>query len=171
MSGMRGLALALALALPAIAARAQDAACTVPAAAQVLEWRSAVLGLRMRYPASFPLEATGPDTARFVSLDGQASATVTAIANGLGQSLAEVMREARQDIIENSGGEITYTRTTPSWFVLSGYMAGRIFYRRSLVSADGGMIGTLWVEFPRALKPCFEAAVTTMSLSFREWPR
>jgi hypothetical protein len=163
--------LGLALVLCAPAAMAQEAGCTVPLVAPVLDWRSAGLGLWMRYPASFALTETGPDTARFVSRDGQASATVTAIPNGLQQRLPAVLAEARQDIIENSGGEITYTRARANWFVLSGYMAGRIFYRRSLVSADGGTIGTLWVEFPRAMKPCFEAAVTTMSLSFRELPR
>ncbi len=163
---MRRLVLALLL-LFAPAAMAQEAGCM--AAAPVLDWRS--LGLGMRHPASFPLVEAGRDTVRFVSRDGQASATVTAIPNGLRQSLSAVMAEARQDIIENSGGEITYSRAKANWFVLSGYIAGRIFYRRSLVTADGQVIGTLWIEFPRAMKPCFEAAVMTMSLSFRELPR
>ena len=159
--------MALALSLP-MAARAADPACTLPTEPRVLDWRSPELGLRMRRPDSFSLASAAPDTVRFVSLDGQASATVTAIPNGLRQDLASVMAEARQDITGNSGGEITYSRTKDNWFVLSGFMAGRIFYRRSLIPADGRMIGTLWIEFPRALKPCFEAAVTTMSLSFRE---
>ncbi|MBL6455638.1 hypothetical protein JMJ55_09910 [Belnapia sp. T6] len=165
----RHLALALVLALVAGPVRAQGVACMAPAATR--DWQSPAFGLGMRHPASFRLEDTSRDTARFVSLDGQASATVTAIRNGLRQSLAEVMAEARQDILENSGGTITYSRARESWFVLSGYMAGRIFYRRSLLSADGRVIGTLWVEFPRAMKPCFEAAVTIMSLSFREAAR
>ena len=159
--------MALALSLP-MAGRAADLSCTLPTESRVLDWRSPELGLRMRYPDSFSLASAALDTVHFVSLDGQASATVTAIPNGLRQDLASVMAEARQDITGNSGGEITYSRTRDNWFVLSGFMAGRIFYRRSLIPADGRMIGTLWIEFPRALKPCFEAAVTTMSLSFRE---
>ena len=138
-------------------------------AVPVLDWRG--LGLGMRYPASFALAETGRDTVRFVSRDGQASATVTAIPNGMRQSLASVMAEAQQDITGNSGGEITYSRARASWFVLTGFMAGRIFYRRSLVTADEQVIGTLWIEFPSAMKPCFEGAVTTMSLSFREVAR
>ena len=161
-------ALLLALSLPASAAVVQSVDCPVPGVTPVLDWRSPALGLAMRHPAGFALVEAGPDTARFVSRDGQAVATVTAIPNGLGQRLPAVMAEARQDITENSGGEITYSRAKANWFVVSGYMAGRIFYRRSLVPADGRFIGTLWVEFPRAMKPCFEAAVTTMSLSFRE---
>jgi hypothetical protein len=168
-STIRGVLLALVLGMSA--AMAQEAGCTVPVVAPVLDWRSPGLGLGMRHPANFTLAESGPDTARFVSRDGQASATVTAIPNGLQQGLSAVMAEARQDIVENSGGEIIYSRAKGSWFVLSGYMAGRIFYRRSLVTADGRFIGTLWVDFPRAMKPCFEAAVTTMSLSFRELPR
>jgi hypothetical protein len=159
---MQVLALALLLAAPA--AMAQEAGCVVPG--PVMDWRG--LGLGMRHPAGFALAEAGPDTVRFASRDGQASATVTAIPNGMQQSLAAVLAEAQQDITTNSGGEITYSRARANWFVLSGYMAGRIFYRRSLVSADGRFIGTLWIEFPRAMKPCFEAAVTTMSLSFRE---
>ncbi|MBL6076886.1 hypothetical protein JMJ56_02640 [Belnapia sp. T18] len=164
---MRALVLALLLAAPM--ALAQEVHCTVPVMAPVMDWRG--LGLGMRYPSSFAPVETTSDTVRFASRDGQGSAAVTAIPNGLRQGLAAVMAEARQDITGNSGGEITYSRTKGSWFVLSGFMAGRIFYRRSLVSTDGGFIGTLWVEFPRAMKPCFEAAVTTMSLSFRETGR
>ncbi len=170
MSGLRdalsALLLVLLLRMPAASAQAAD--CPGPIVTPVLDWRSPALGLAMRHPSGFALVEAGPDTVRFASRDGQAVATVTAIPNGLGQRLPAVMAEARQDIVGNSGGEITYSRTKANWFVFSGYMAGRIFYRRSLVPADGRFIGTLWVEFPRAMKPCFEAAVTTMSLSFRE---
>ena len=169
MSVLRAALLALLLRVPAAIAQAAD--CPAPAVAPVLDWRSPELGLAMRHPADFALVEAGPDTARFASRDGQAVATVTAIPNGLGQRLPAVMDEARQDITENSGGEITYSRTKANWFVLSGFMAGRIFYRRSLIPVDGRFIGTLWVEFPRAMKPCFEDAVTTMSLSFREADR
>jgi hypothetical protein len=71
-------------------------------------------------------------------------------------------------VIENSGGAITYTRIKDNWFVVSGFMAGRIFYRRTLLTSGSGVIGTLWIEFPRDMRPCFEGAVTMMSLSFRE---
>jgi hypothetical protein len=46
-------------------------------------------------------------------------------------------------------------------------MVGRIFYRRTLLTRDGD-VATLWVEFPRDMRPCFEEAVSLMSLSFRE---
>lgn len=45
-------------------------------------------------------------------------------------------------------------------------MVGRIFYRRTLLTQHG-TIATLWMEFPREMRACLDAAVTTMSLSFR----
>jgi hypothetical protein len=46
-------------------------------------------------------------------------------------------------------------------------MAGRIFYRRTLLTSRG-IEATLWLEFPRDMRPCLDEAVTVMSLSFRE---
>ncbi len=137
-----------------------------------MAWRNPRFGLGMTYPSSFRLDpdsipASG-DTTRFATADGQATAVVTALRNGLRQTLPELFTEARRDILENSGGAITYQRTQGNWFVLSGYMAGRIFYRRSLLTAGAAVIGTLWIEFPRGMRPCFETAVAMMSLSFRE---
>jgi hypothetical protein len=47
-------------------------------------------------------------------------------------------------------------------------MAGRIFYRRTVLTTGSKIIGSLWIEFPRDMRPCFEGAVTMMSLSFRQ---
>jgi hypothetical protein len=161
-----GLAAWVLLAAPA---GAQQAGC--PDDGPALRYHNPRFDLAMTYPARFALDpdsipASG-DTARFATGDGQGTAVVTALRNGLGQGIGDLFREARQDVTENGGGVVTYQRARDNWFVLSGYMAGRIFYRRSLLSASG-LIGTLWIEFPTAMKPCFEAAVTMMSLSFRE---
>ena len=85
--------------------------------------------------------------------------------NGRNQSLTDLLREARQDVAENSRGTITYERSRDDWFVISGFVAGRIYYRRTFLS--NGVIGTLWIEFPRSMRACFDEAVTMMSLSFR----
>ena len=97
----------------------------------------------------------------------EATAVVTGLRNGDRQSLAAVLAEAERDIGENGRGSVTYRRITPDWFVLSGYLADRIYYRRSFLARGGAVIATLWIEIPRALKPCLERAVATMSLSFR----
>jgi hypothetical protein len=126
----------------------------------------------MNYPASFALDPhsvpENGDTARFWTFDRQATAVVTGTRNGLKQSIADLFDEAKHDVTENSGGEITYTRIKDNWFVVSGFIAGRIFYQRTLLTSDAGVIGSLWIEFPRDMRPCFEEAVTMMSLSFRQ---
>ena len=137
-----------------------------------LTYRNARYGLTMTYPSSFVLDPgsipESGDSARFWTADRQATAVVTGAANRLGQSLADLFREAQQDVTENGHGEITYTRRRDNWFVISGYMAGRIFYQRTMITQGSRVIGNLWIEFPRAMRPCFEDAVTMMSLSFRQ---
>jgi hypothetical protein len=137
-----------------------------------LTYRNIRFGLTMTYPSSFVLDPDSipenGDSARFWTADRQATAVVTGTLNSQNQSLADLFREATQDVIENSRGVITYTRRRGNWFVISGFMAGRIFYRRTMLTQGSWVIGNLWIEFPRDMRPCFEDAVTMMSLSFRQ---
>ena len=110
------------------------------------------------------------DTARFWTPDRRATVVVTGLRNTPGQSLTDLRVEARQEILVASHGTITYERTKDNWFVLSGFVVGRIFYRRTFLSQDSRVIATLWIEFPRGMRPCFEQAVETMSLSFNDRP-
>jgi hypothetical protein len=137
-----------------------------------LTYRNPRFGFTMTYPPGFVLDPDSipenGDSARFWTADRQATAVITGLHNGLHQSIADLMREAKADVIEHSHGTITYTRQRDNWFVISGYLGTeRIFYQRSVLAHEGSAIGILWIEFPRAMKPCFEAAVTMMSLSFR----
>lgn len=143
-------------------------------AGQPLQYKNARFGFTMTYPPSFMLDPDsipeGGDSARFWTADRRATAVVTGIRNGLGQSLADLLDEATKDITENSHGTITYTRARDNWFVISGFIGERIFYRRSFLSDRSRVIGSLWIEFPRTMRPCFEDAVSMMSLSFRPSP-
>ena len=136
-----------------------------------MQYRNARFGFTMTYPSSFVLDPEsipeGGDSARFWTPDRRATAVVTGIRNGLGQSLADLLDEATKDVTENSHGTITYTRARDNWFVISGFIGERIFYRRSFLSDRSRVIGSLWIEFPRTMRPCFEDAVSMMSLSFR----
>ena len=138
---------------------------------RVFAYRNPAWGFGLDHPAGFALDpesvpANG-DSARFWAAGRQATAVVTGLRNSEGQSLAALLAEAERDIRDNAGGSVTYRRVTPDWFVLSGYIAGRIYYRRSLLTRGGAVIATLWIEFPPAFKPCLEAAVAIMSRSFR----
>lgn len=145
--------------------------CTGTHRGQPMQYRNARFGFTMTYPSSFVLDPDsipeGGDSARFWTPDRRATAVVTGLRNGLGQSLADLLDEAAKDVTENSHGTITYTRTRDNWFVLSGFIGERIFYRRSFLSDRSRVIGSLWIEFPRNMRPCFEDAVSMMSLSFR----
>jgi len=141
---------------------------------QPMQYRNARFGFTLTYPSSFVLDPDsipeGGDSARFWTPDRRSTAVVTGIRNGLGQSLNDILDEASKDVTENSHGSITYTRSRDNWFVLSGFIGERIFYRRSFLSDRSRVIGSLWIEFPRAMRPCFEDAVSMMSLSFRPSP-
>ena len=159
--------------LPSDALAAVDCGAMVRAG-QPLQYKNARFGFTMTYPPSFMLDPDsipeGGDSARFWTADRRATAVVTGIRNGLGQSLSDLLDEATKDITENSHGTITYTRARDNWFVISGFIGERIFYRRSFLSDRSRVIGSLWIEFPRTMRPCFEDAVSMMSLSFRPSP-
>lgn len=145
-------------------------ACPPPGDGVARSYRNERFGIVMRVPSVFALDpasipASG-DSARFWTADRQATAVVDAARPRDGRGLDRLLAEAEDDILRNSRGEITYRRRRDDWFVLSGYMLGRIFYRRTFLAPDG-TVATLWLEFPRALRPCLEEAVTVMSLSFR----
>lgn len=150
------------------------AECGMARNGQPLQYKNARFGFTMTYPSSFMLDPDsipeGGDSARFWTPDRRATAVVTGIRNGLGQSLTDLLDEATKDVTENSHGTITYTRSRDNWFVISGFIGERIFYRRSFLSDRSRVIGSLWIEFPRTMRPCFEDAVSMMSLSFRPSP-
>lgn len=150
------------------------AECGPARVGQPIQYRNARFGFTMNYPSNFVLDPDsipeGGDSARFWTSDRRATAVVTGIRNGLGQSLPDLLEEATKDVTENSHGTITYTRSRDNWFVISGFIGERIFYRRSFLSDRSRVIGSLWIEFPRTMRPCFEDAVSMMSLSFRPSP-
>ncbi|MDO9710962.1 hypothetical protein [Paracraurococcus lichenis] len=170
MRSWRHAALALGLLAAAASRAAAPEACPAPGDGRDRTYRNERYGVLMRYPSVFALDADSipalGDSARFWTADRRATAVVNAARTSGTQSLDRLLAEAEEDILRNSHGEITYRRRRDNWFVFSGYILGRIFYRRSFLAPDG-TVATLWMEFPRALRPCLEAAVTTMSLSFR----
>ncbi len=168
---MRRSGLVLALLLSpgtALAAPAQD--CPVaPAGERTRQYRNARLGFD--YPPIFSLDpeiiTEAGDGARFWTADRRATVVVNAAPNTEQRPIGRLLADAEGDVLHNSADVITYRRSRETWFVISGYMVGRIFYRRTLITR-GGIVATLWMEFPPEWRPCLDAAVTLMSLSFRE---
>lgn len=145
--------------------------CTGLRSSQPLVYRNPRYGFTMTYPSTFALDpASVPknrDSAQFWTPDHRATAVVTGFRNALGYSLGDLLRAAKRDVVENSRAVITYEQTKDDWFVISGIYADRIFYDRTFLSDRGRVIGSLWIEFPRSMRACFDEAVTMMSLSFR----
>jgi hypothetical protein len=162
--------LACALGLAAPPAGAQDGhGC--PETGALRSYRNEAFGVVMDYPAMFLLDPdsvpAGRDSARFWTADRRATAVVNVARNRERLGRDELLRDAVGDVVQNSGGEVTYRAARGNWFVISGFMVGRIFYRRTMLLRSGAA-ATLWMEFPRDMRPCIDTAVTIMSRSFRE---
>jgi hypothetical protein len=169
---MRNVILASLVALLLLpAAPASGQGCPAAPPGPQRSYSNARYGFGFTYPPVFTLdpESVPPtgDSARFWTADRRATAVVNAAPNTRRLTLRALMAEAEGDVLQNSGGDVTYRRTRDDWFVISGHMVGRIYYRRTLLT-EAGIVATLWMEFPTELRPCLESAVTTMSLSFRE---
>lgn len=71
---------------------------------------------------------------------------------------------------EKADGEpsykITYSKTGKDWAVLSGTKDGKIFYERRLFGRDG-VIRTVWIEYPPALKARYDALVGSIAASLK----
>lgn len=166
-----GLVLVLLLSPGAVlAAAAQD--CPVPPAGEpARQYRNSRLGFGCDYPPVFILDpesiTEAGDGARFRTADRRATVAVNATPNPEQLPIGRLLADAEGDVLHNSAAVITYRRSRETWFVISGYMVGRIFYRRTLIT-HGGIVATLWMEFPPEWRPCLDAAVTLMSLSFRD---
>jgi len=168
---MRPAAILLSILLIAgMPALAQPPACPARGEGPLAAYRNDRFGYGFDVPPNFAMDPSsvppGGDGARFWTADRRATAVVNAQPNPRGLSVQDLLADAEGDVVANSGGTITYRRVQDSWFVLSGTMAGRIFYRRTMLTR-AGTIATLWMEFPRDMRPCLDGAVTTMSLSFR----
>jgi hypothetical protein len=104
-------------------------------------------------------ETQGPkNVIRYVSPDGAGALTLRDVAAD-GRSIASAyVTMARRD-----GDDITYRRKAGSWFVLSGYRGGDIFYTRVDRACRGRRMHVLELTYPRAAKRKMDAEVTRLS--------
>ncbi|MET3521433.1 hypothetical protein [Mesorhizobium abyssinicae] len=64
------------------------------------------------------------------------------------------------------GYKITYSKAGKDWAVLSGIKDGKIFYERRLFGKDG-VIRTVWIEYPQALKSKYDPLVGVIAGSLK----
>jgi len=64
------------------------------------------------------------------------------------------------------GYAVTYSKVGKNWAVLSGMKDGKIFYERRLFGKDG-VIHTIWIEYPPALKSKYDPLVGAIAGSLK----
>jgi hypothetical protein len=122
-------------------------------------------GYAQRNPPKFvpPGWSTQPvegrrDVIHYVSPDRQAVLTLRDI-----PTRGASVRETFSDFSRDAGGPITYTRLAKSWFVISGYRGGEIFYVRVDRACDGQRWHVAELTYPRDQKAKMDPAVIRAS--------
>ncbi|CAN7729620.1 hypothetical protein [Mesorhizobium sp. LjNodule214] len=73
---------------------------------------------------------------------------------------------AAEKASKEPGYKITYSKTGKDWAVLSGIKGETIFYERRLFGKDG-VIRTVWIDYPPALKAKYDPLVGAIADSLK----
>ncbi|QND64744.1 hypothetical protein HB777_13200 [Mesorhizobium loti] len=73
---------------------------------------------------------------------------------------------AAEKASKEPGYKVTYSKAGKGWAVLSGLKEGKIFYQRRLFGKDG-VIRTVWVDYPPALKSKYDPLVGAIAGSLK----
>jgi hypothetical protein len=125
-------------------------------------------GAAITYPRSIFTksdESTDQFT-KFVSSDRVATFYLISRDNDHKQTISDLSADAEEAFAEEKA-LITYRRAKRDWFVLSGFVANNIFYRKTVLSDSGRIIGTFQINFPKHQKPFYYNIVERMSWSFK----
>lgn len=115
-------------------------------------------GYRIDYPADFrpQPEADNGDGRRFLSPDGQAELSAYAGYNALDDGLAGDRKLARQ-YWQEQHATLTLDQLTRTGYVLSGQVAGRIFYKKTVLK-NNTLTTFVW-KYPAARKAAMDAVI------------
>jgi hypothetical protein len=73
---------------------------------------------------------------------------------------------AAEKASKEPGYKVTYGKAGKDWAVLSGLKDGKVFYERRLFGKDG-VIRTVWVDYPSALKSKYDPLVGAIAGSLK----
>lgn len=79
--------------------------------------------------------------------------------------LNETLSAEYRAILREKGSSVSYRVVKRSFFVVSGKENGRIFYQKTIETADGAFI-TFMIEYEESKRKTYDAAVTRMVRSF-----
>lgn len=157
---MRYLSLILTLALSAPAILADDV---------YKVYHNSRFAYSIAYPKNtlYPQgESDNGDGQKFLSKDADASLIVYGSNNAFDQSLEDLyLDESRGGLPEDPKKVVTYRVLKNNWFVVSGYNAGKIFYRKTILNKD--QFKSLYFEYPESKKKIYDPVTKQLSSSFK----
>lgn len=106
-------------------------------------------------------ESDAGDGQVFASPDGRAELRCWGSFN---ESPQQTIPEALAQALDQPGRQVTYRHADKSFFVLSGYTDGRIFYRRSILAH--GVLATFELTYEKSLKELFDPVIRDISTGF-----
>jgi hypothetical protein len=135
------------------------------------QWRSereSELGFAFSYPPELFQELPGdgkPSFHYFASTSSDAKFLV----GGWNNQAQQSPQHFKQWLIANAGGydEVTYRPRGRSWFVLSGYRGGQIYYEKVMFSCGGQIVNVFAISYPVFERDIFDAVVERMEDTFR----
>lgn len=131
-------------------------------------YRNDRFGTRIDYPASLFRMLPPPendDGRTFEARDGKTRFLVFGGHNVFDSSLDELIAEDLAGAGDDT--RITQKRRGETWFQHAGYRGGDFFLRKVMLSADGGVIHTVEISYPRSLKPKLDPVAARMADSLR----
>jgi len=106
-------------------------------------------------------ESDAGDGQVFVSPGGRA---VLRCWGSFNDAVQQTIPEALAQALAEPGRQVTYRHAGRSFFVLSGYTDGRIFYRRSILAH--GVLATFELTYETSLKKLFDPVIRDISAGF-----
>lgn len=139
-----------------------------PAVSNWTAYRNDRFGTRIDYPASLFRMLPPPendDGRTFEARDGKIRFLVFGGHNVFDSSLDELIAEDLAGAGDDT--RITQKRRGETWFQHAGYRGGDFFLRKVMLGADGGVIHTVEISYPRSLKPKLDPMAARMADSLR----
>lgn len=140
----------------------------VPARQGWVTYVNARSGASLTYPADLfePLPPSeGGESRRFISRDGEAELEFIVLPRAPGQTPGSL----QQSLMGQAGyGEVTYSPRGRSWFVLSGYREGRVFYDKYVFTSDN--VQAFALAYPTSHRHVYDSVVEAIEDNFRPSP-
>jgi len=144
------------------------------AAASDFKWKTysnARFGYSLEYPTVLvpQPEATNCDGRQFISPDKKKNLRAFGSFNALLLTVDQLYRKTL-DEYNAEGAVVTYKMHSDKSFVISGYNAGKVFYRKTVrrsIDKESQIDATIIFTYPSSEKPVFDKATERISKSLK----